>query len=209
MAGAGVGSVIVCLEGVNGCGKTTLAGALTSWWSGPAEVADPVQATGFGRHVRSAIMDAAGLTADAETLAFVSARLDGATALDGVAHDGLLVLERWGGAVVAYGSVAGSNPFLLNSLESVLAGALPVDLTILIDVPGTVAASRLASMEEAANRFETIGPDYLEHVRRSYLAWATMRHVPVIAGTDPTEQQLHTIRDLITLRTTHRPKEKV
>ncbi|GAA2451776.1 dTMP kinase [Actinomadura vinacea] len=177
--------MIVCVEGVNGSGKTTLAGALLGMWTyGHARAIDPVQHTVFGDTVRTAIMAATGLMADAETLAFASARLHTAGMLAATRcppMTELLVLERWAGAVVAYGTVAGASPFLLRALEGSLAGALPVDVTVLVDVPGDVAEARLKRLGDR-NRFETLGGGYLERVRRQYLAWASIRQVPVING---------------------------
>jgi thymidylate kinase len=174
--------MIVCIEGINGSGKTTTCNPLLALWThGRAQLVDPVQHTSFGTTVRIAIMAAGALPADAETLAFASARLHTASTLTYPSPNELIVLERWAGAVIAYGTVAGASPFLLRALESSLAGALPVDLTILLDVPGTVAATRLAALADQ-NRFETQGAGYLEKVRRQYRAWASIRHVPIING---------------------------
>ncbi len=182
--------MIICLEGINGAGKTTLATALAQRWSAEgrsARLHDPIALTQFGQQVRTAIMATTDLSVDAETLAFVSARLHGASVLDrsiGTTAQDLLILERWQGAVVAYGRVAGTNPFLLRSLEAVLTGALPIDQTFLIDIPGAIAARRLARQGDP-NRFETSGSAYLERVRRQYLTWAGPRHTPVLDGTRP------------------------
>ncbi len=177
--------MIVCVEGINGSGKTTLAGALLQgWFHGRAQAIDPVQHTAFGKTVRAAIMAADALTADAETLAFASARLHTAEMLAPARcppPGEMVILERWAGAVVAYGTVAGASPFLLRALEASLAGALPVDVTVLIDTPGEIAEARVARLGDR-NRFETREPGYLERVRRQYLAWASIRQIPVING---------------------------
>ncbi|MFG2245802.1 dTMP kinase [Spirillospora sp. NPDC048823] len=175
----------MCVEGINGSGKTTLANVLVGMWpSGYAQAIDPVQHTVFGDTIRTAIMTVTSLAADAETLAFASARLHTAGILAGnrcPPPQHLVVLERWAGAVVAYGTVAGASPFLLRALEGSLTGAIPVDVTMLVDVPGDVAEDRLIRLG-GRNRFETLGPGYLERVRRQYLAWASIRQVPVING---------------------------
>src|SRR6266542_2854592 len=68
--------VIVCLEGTNGCGKTTLAHALAERWraeGGTAQIIDPMLATDFGKQLRGAVMDAVRhdeISGDTETLAF-------------------------------------------------------------------------------------------------------------------------------------------
>ncbi|MFI0354261.1 dTMP kinase [Actinomadura sp. 9N407] len=192
--------MIVCIEGINGSGKTTLAHTLARRWPhGNAQAIDPVLHTGFGATVRTAIMTTEALTADAETLAFASARLHTAAVLAAdrcpPAHQ-LIVLERWAGAVTAYGTVAGASPFLLRALEGALAGALPVDVPVLLDVPGDVAEERLRGLG-TRNRFETQGPGYLERVRRHYLTWASIRQVPVINGQQATLTAAEQVTGLI------------
>lgn len=191
--------MIICLEGINGAGKTTLATAIADRWHAAegraAAMAEPVQRTEFGRRVRTAIMSTADLDADAEALAFASARLHAASLLRGPEAD-LTILERWAGGVVAYGTVAGTSSVLLHALETVLAAALPIDRTLLVDVPGAVAARRLATQADA-NRFETNGAGYLEQVRREYLGWARTRQVSVISGTDSRERLDAWARDLV------------
>ncbi|MCD0453353.1 hypothetical protein LO762_29850 [Actinocorallia sp. API 0066] len=191
--------MIVCLEGVNGAGKTTLANSLILLWtSGRAQAIDPVQHTRYGTAIRTALMSAEKLSADAESLAFASSRMATASALKPQPLD-LIVLERWAGAVVAYGTVAGTSPFLLRSLEAALAGALPVDVTVLVDLPGAAAHERVTSLEDT-NRFETQGPRYLERVRRQYLAWASLRQVPVINGLRDQAAIVDQVADLINTR---------
>lgn len=183
--------MIVCLEGINGSGKTALAQALADRWQArygtPADVVDPVRHSAFGRAVWTAIMAADRLDAWAESLAFMSARLDGMADLlarYGPASDRLCVLERYAGAVVAYGAVAGADEGVLQALESILTRGADIARTVLVDTPGVVAASRLAR-QTGKNRFETQGPGYLESVRREYLRWARSRGIPVVDGTGP------------------------
>jgi thymidylate kinase len=111
----------------------------------------------------------------------------------------MIILERWAGAVVAYGTVAGASPFLLRALEAALAGALPVDVTVVLDTPGHVAEARVARLG-GRNRFETRGPGYLERVRRQYLAWASMRQIPVINGQQDPAVVAGQVSDLISHR---------
>lgn len=194
--------MIVCLEGVNGSGKTTLAEAMIKCWlaagGATARLTEPVQYTEFGRQVRTAIMNEGHLSVEAETLAFASARLHAAENLLRQ-HSGsdLVVLERWAGAVVAYGAAVGTDAVLLEALEPLLARALHIDYTVLVDTPGAVAHDRLTA-ESNPNRFENQGPDYLEKVRQEYLAWADRHSVPVVSGTrsvdDATAWAAETIR---------------
>ncbi|MFJ6392827.1 dTMP kinase [Streptomyces sp. NPDC091972] len=179
--------MIICLEGINGSGKTSLAQILMDSWLAAggrtAVKAEPVQSTAFGRDVRTAIMETGDLNPEAEALAFASARLHAADAIDPAAED-LVVLERWAGAVVAYGTVAGTDSLLLSALESVLSASVAIDRTVVVDVPGLVAAERLATQSDT-NRFETMGADYLEQVRQSYLDWGRNHECVVVPGTLP------------------------
>ncbi|OLE27414.1 MAG: hypothetical protein AUG49_05365 [Catenulispora sp. 13_1_20CM_3_70_7] len=179
--------MIVCLEGINGSGKSTIAGAITAHWTattgGTARHVEPVQHTSFGRSVRSAIMAAGDLDVDAEALAFGSARLHAAVLLRPAAESTgeLIVLERWAGALMAYGAAVGTSPVLLHTLESALVDALPIHHTFVVDVTGRTADERLLAQKNT-NRFEVQGACYLEQVRQEYLRWARRHDVPVVDG---------------------------
>jgi dTMP kinase len=185
--------MIICLEGINGSGKSTLADAIVEQWTaatgGTAQRVEPVQATGFGRSVRAAIMAAGDLNVDAEALAFGSARLHAAAILRPIAMspNELIVLERWAGAVMAYGAAVGTNPVLLHMVESALLEAMPIHHTMVVDVTGRTAAERLVTQQNT-NRFEVQGAAYLERVRQEYLLWARRQGVAVVDGQQPEPQ---------------------
>jgi dTMP kinase len=176
--------VIICLEGINGAGKTSLAQIIMDRWIAAggrtAVKAEPVQSTQFGRTVRTAIMGTHDLNSEAEALAFASARLHAAESITPAAED-LVVLERWAGAVMAYGTVAGTDTQLLSALESALSTSLAIDCTVIVDVQGATAAERLA-VQSDTNRFETMGADYLEQVRQGYLEWGRLHECLVVQG---------------------------
>jgi thymidylate kinase len=196
--------MIICLEGINGCGKSTLAAAVVDAWTQQkgceAAVIEPVQLTAFGRAVRATIMQESALDAAAETLAFVSARLHACPQIrlqEVEAANKLIILERWAGAVVAYGRADGTDEAILLALEAALSGSLPVRNTFVLDVPGVVAAERLRAVS-AANKFETRGHSYLDKVGRQYRRWAEDRNVPVLSGIGSSvPEQAERILDLI------------
>jgi thymidylate kinase len=191
--------LIICLEGINGCGKSTLAAAVAEAWKRqkgcPAAVVEPVQLTAFGRAVRTAIMQEPTLEATAETLAFASARMHACRVIraqGSEAANKLVILERWVGAVVAYGRVAGTDEAILLALEASLGASLPMRGTFVLDVPGAVAAARLGTTS-GPNKFETRGDAYLDAVGKQYGRWAEDRNVPVLAGHG------HSVADLVEL----------
>ena len=192
--------MIICLEGINGSGKTFLADVLMDRWMAlggrDARKLEPVQGTAFGRGIFAAIMSTTDLNPDAETLAFASARLHAASMVAPGAND-LIVLERWAGAVVAYGTVSGTDPELLASLESILLSSMAINHTVVVDVSGQTATQRL-SIQSGRNRFEMNGPDYLENVRRCYLDWARC-HAPatIASGTMSCPEYVTWATDLI------------
>jgi thymidylate kinase len=183
--------VFLILEGINGSGKSALAAALMHAWRRTggisAQTVDTVGHSTFGRQVRSAIMEARDLNPLAETLAFASARVHGLSRLrqetgDRTRH--LCILERWSGAVTAYGQAAGIPAHILRTVSDLLQAAAEGIPQILVDTPGTIADARLATQPDL-NRFETQGPNYLEKVRKAYLRWAGDCGARVVSGTDP------------------------
>lgn len=194
--------MILCLEGINGAGKSSFAGIVERVWrettGGHARRVDPVQHTAFGRGVRKAIMDSQWVDADAEALAFAAARLDGITALRAQATEPatLLVLERWAGAVAAYGRAEHGESGLVDLLETLLweRGGFPC---ILIDTPGGIAQGRLDNLTQR-NKFETRGSSYLDAVGAHYREWASRRRVTVVDGTASEQDLLRNARHLLT-----------
>lgn len=170
--------MIVVVEGINGAGKTTfsrhLVDVLTNRLSVDACLIDPIEATPFGVDVRGCVMNEKHLDPEAEALAFASARLHGARAivdLHGGAQGSVIVLERWTGALFAYGEADGVEPSLLQTLADMLQAALPVEQQLLIDTSGAIADDRLKT-ETETNKFETRGASYLERVGERYRSWA-------------------------------------
>ncbi len=177
--------MIICLEGINGAGKTTVAALLQSAWelrtSEPSERIDPSRFSAFGRAVNDAILSSTECHSVAEALAFAAARWDGLVALEAnLDPSRLYVIERWAGAVEAYGLADRCSPSVISVLEDLLWSRASFS-TVLVDVTGETADGRLRRMS-GLNRFETRGSPYLETVRGFYLQWAQRRDVPIVSA---------------------------
>ncbi|MGH8010259.1 MAG: hypothetical protein ACREQ3_24965, partial [Candidatus Binatia bacterium] len=126
--------MIVVVEGINGAGKTMVARMLADLLSTDyrlrVDIADPALHTPFGRGIWSSIMETRDLGADAQLLAFASARLDGSAAIASllrVSPRRVVILERWSGALEAYGLAEEVDGHLLDAVLARMARALPVE----------------------------------------------------------------------------------
>jgi len=169
---------IVAIEGVNGAGKSA-AGAFVQralQASGqPCLVADPA---GFGlvgqllrRHVVHSSFEQ---NPDLDAIVFAAMRTEGAREIMraiAAAPSTVVLLERWSLALAAYGAADGARRQLIGELRAVLKSALTVDMTVLLDLNGPLAAVRLANDGEH-NRFELRGSVYLDDVARLYRYFA-------------------------------------
>lgn len=133
-----------------------------------------------------------------EALAFAAARLQGAARLSaGLFGDELVIVERWSGAVRAYGAADGAHAPLIDVVANYLADMLPFDATVLLDLPGRVAEVRLAGDDR--NRFEDRGAEYLDRVRGTYLHWARDSNTPVVDSDRPLEVVLASVTAILGL----------
>jgi thymidylate kinase len=201
---------IMCVEGVNGSGKSTFAGVLGTVWTEAGgsmwTLLDPAQHTQFGRSVRQAVMDGDRVDAAAEALAFAAARIDGmagflatgtvpaaAPTSSGTlsmapaqAGEQLLVVERWAGAVWAYGRADQCDQAATDLVEALLWRQLQLP-TVLVDTAGEAAHNRLSGTTDL-NKFETRGVAYLDSVAAYYREWAARRDVAIVDGTDDLDE---------------------
>lgn len=198
--------MIICVEGVNGSGKSTFAEVLGAAWAEATgslwTLVDPSQRTDFGRSVRQAVMDGDRIDAAAEALAFAAARLDGMADFLATAQaeevQQLFVVERWAGAVWAYGRAELSDPAVSDLVEALLWQEMQVP-TVLVDTVGETAHDRLRGMTDL-NKFETRGVHYLDSVAGYYREWATRRDVPIVDGTDDLDKLRSRAFGLLNLR---------
>jgi dTMP kinase len=181
---------LIALEGVDGCGKSTqavlLAGAL-----GALSTAEP-GATPLGATLRALVLDP-GLPPVSERAEALLMAADRAQHVAEVVRPALddgrwVVTERFSGSTLAYqGYGRGLDLDDLRRLVSWAAGGIAPDLTILLDIPPSLARRRLDL--ERADRLERLDAGFHERVRNGYraLAEADADRWVVVDGTSPVD----------------------
>ena len=168
----------ISLEGIEGVGKSTNV----------AFTADVVRRAGYdvvatrepggtalGERVREWILDGdhGKLSAETEALLMFAAR---ARHLDEVIRPALaagrwVVCDRFTDATIAYqGGGRGASRGLLDALKAEIQKGLEPDLTLLLDAPLEVGASRIG--DRKPDHFEREQRPFFERVRAAYLALA-------------------------------------
>jgi dTMP kinase len=173
-----VRGAFISLEGVEGVGKSTnLAFTAETVRKAGFEVVSTREPGGtpFGERVRDWILngDHGQLSAEIEALLMFAAR---ARHLDEVIRPALgagrwVVCDRFTDATFAYqGGGRGASRTLLESLRDAIHKGLEPDLTLLLDAPLDVGASRIS--DRTPDHFEREQRPFFERVRAAYLALA-------------------------------------
>ena len=186
----------ISLEGVEGVGKSTNV----------AFTADAVRRAGYevvttrepggtplGERVREWILngDHGTLSPEVEVLLMFAAR---ARHLDAVIRPALaagrwVVCDRFTDASIAYqGGGRGASRTLLDALQKEIQNGLEPDLTLLLDAPLEVGASRMG--DRTPDHFEREQRPFFERVRAAYLALAAQfpERIKVIDAAMPLPQ---------------------
>lgn len=168
----------ISLEGIEGVGKSTnlafIADTVCSAGFKVVTTREP-GGTPFGERVRDWILDGdhGQLSAEIEALLMFAAR---ARHLDEVIRPALaagqwVICDRFSDATFAYqGGGRGASRALLNALRSEIQKGLEPDLTLLLDAPLEVGASRISA--RIPDHFEREQRPFFERVRASYLSLA-------------------------------------
>jgi dTMP kinase len=177
----------IVLEGGEGSGKSTQAARLAAAL-GAVLTREP-GGTELGERIRALILDPTSPTPSvrAETLLLLAAR---AQHVDDVIRPALeagtdVVCDRYAGSTLAYqGFGRGLDPAELQVLSSWAAGGLDPDVVILLVVPPTEAARRLAG-RGGGDRMEGAGREFFARVAAGFeaLADADPEHWRIVDGT--------------------------
>jgi dTMP kinase len=160
---------LIALEGVDGCGKSTQA-VLLADAIGALSTAEP-GATALGATLRRLALDPdlPSITERAEALLMAADRAQHvAEVIRPALEEGRwVVTERFSGSTLAYqGYGRGLDLDELARLVSWASGGITPDLTILLDVPSSVARGRLDL--DRADRLERLDAGFHERVRTGY-----------------------------------------
>jgi dTMP kinase len=168
----------ISLEGVEGVGKSTnvafTAEAVRHAGYDVVTTREP-GGTQLGERVRDWILNAdhGSLSPEVEVLLMFAAR---ARHLDEVIRPALsagrwVVCDRFTDATLAYqGAGRGASPTLLEGLKTEVQKGLEPDLTLLLDAPLDVGASRIGT--RTFDHFEREQRPFFERVRAAYLSLA-------------------------------------
>jgi dTMP kinase len=180
---------LIALEGIDGCGKSTQAGALADAL-GVTLTFEP-GATPVGARLRELLLapDAPPPVPRAEALLMAADRAEHVARVlePALAAGRWVVSDRYAASTIAYqGYGQGLDPAALADLVGWATGGLAADLSVLVDVSVEVAGERLAEGGKGrGDRLERMGPDFARRVREGFLAQATRdpNHWIVVDGT--------------------------
>ena len=114
-----------------------------------------------------------------------------------------VICDRFADSTQAYqGSARGLPRKTLAALHKFVAGDFNPDLTVILDLPVQIGLARAAGRSGGATRFERMGPDFHERLRRGFLeiAKAEPRRCVVIDATAEAAAVQQAIRAAIRAR---------
>ena len=202
--------LFITFEGGDGSGKTTQINLLATWLESKGKTVVLTREPGgtdLGVELRDIILHRAGFIAPrAEALLYAADRSHHIHTLVKPALDrGDIVLQdRYLDSSVAYqGAGRVLDPDEVRELSLWGTERLMPQLTVLIDVPASVARARMAQTERKYDRLEAEAEDFHTRVRESYLALAAAEpdRFLVVDGERPI-QEIHeaivsTVSDLL------------
>ena len=186
-----------CIDGLDGCGKTTQARLLARWLRGrgyKVRVTDEPTDGPIGRIIKTALRGGVELPVPVEALLFAA---DRAQHIEKVIRPALkagevVVTERYVYSSLAYQSARGLPT---GWLEAINRHAPEPDLTILIDVLPEVSMARIGRKRKL-DKFES-DLKLQRRVRQKYLALAKRKGLKVVDGARSVKAVQSDIRELV------------
>ena len=168
---------LIVLDGPDGCGKSTQRTRLVEWLRSAgldaSEVREP-GGTAIGERVREILLDPACAEMDlrCEMLLYMASRsqLCRERIMPALASGGTVVSDRFISSTLAYQGTAGGLSFAeISAVGEVATGGLQPDLTVILDVDDTIAATLMAAERD---RIEQRSVEFHRRVREGFLAQA-------------------------------------
>lgn len=179
--------LLIALEGIDGCGKSTQARRLVAALVERGERAVTFREPGdseFGRELRRVFVEGRDISPREEMRLFledrrIDVRDNIAPALAAGCH---VLMDRYYLSSVVYQGALGLDPVMIRTKNEELAPR--PDLTLILDLPVDEALRRIAASRGQANSFE--GREYLEKVRALYLGFVHEDAIETVdASADP------------------------
>lgn len=178
MAGA-----LVALEGIDQAGKQTQAQAVQERARAAGIACEvrgyPDYETPIGRLIHQSLRESGVLDSRTRAMLFAANRWEKDTEIRALlAHDALVLVDRYTASNVVYGAAQGLDPAWLRGLETGLADP---HLTLFVDIPATESARRKSRDRDGFERDLAL----LETARRHYLRLASELAWTVVDGARP------------------------
>jgi dTMP kinase len=170
----------ITFEGGEGSGKSTqarlLADALRKLGKTVVETREP-GGSPFAERLRSFILDPSlpPHVPLAEALLFYAARADHIAAVIRPAIEAgrWVICDRFSDSTRVYQGAAGALPNAsIETLETLVVGRMPPDLTIVLDLPAETGLARARARSSTADGYENRGADYHERLRTGFVELA-------------------------------------
>ncbi len=199
--------MFVTVEGIEGCGKSTLIAGLSSRLRASGKetiVTREPGGTALGDSVRRIFLEPGLAVAPlTEALLINAARAQHVVErIEPALKRGLLVIcDRFTDSTLAYqGYGRGIDLGFLRSLCDAAAGGLVPDLAILLDIPVAVSRERVAA-RGGADRMDMLDDGFYTRVRDGYLDLARQApHYRILDGTRTPEELVAAALDLVLQR---------
>ena len=166
--------VFISLEGIDGCGKTTLKEKLLALMSNQYQVIGIREPGGtvISEKIRDMLLDVHndGIIGKTEALLYAAARsqLVEEVIRPALAEGKLIIADRYLDSTIAYqGYGRGLDLEFLEDLNRICTGGLTPDVTLLLDIDPMEGQNRRS--KDAPDRLEQEGLEFQERIRAGYL----------------------------------------
>jgi len=176
-----VRGILICLEGLDGCGKSTQARLLARWLNSLGRevtlTAEPTDGP-IGRLLRQMMRGRANFPPLAEAMLFAADRCHHLeeTVKPALSEGKIVVCERYIHSSLAYQQARGVPDRTIRELNRHF---LPPDLAVLLDIPVEVAMKRMKGRK--LDKFEE-NRGLQEKVRKNYLLLFRREKLPILDG---------------------------